>query len=482
MSTPPRRVLVIGGGLSGLAAAHRIHESAPGEVQVRVLEASDHLGGVIRTDQIDDILLEMGPDSMITEKPWAMDLCRRIGLDTELIPTQTRFRKTLVVRDGELHPLPEAFQMLAPAKILPFLTSPILSLRGRLRALLDLVIPRGGPPPGGDETLGSFVRRRFGKEVLQRLAQPLVGGIYTADPEKLSLATTLPRFLDLERNHRSVILGLRRQARQAATEAASGARFNLFTAPRAGMGSLVERLVERLPPETIQRETRALSVRREENWVVHTSTGEWRAEGLIVALPAPRAAEILQEMDPALAEDLAGIPYASSAVVGLVYRRCDLATDPDFFGIVVPATEGRGIVAISVASVKFEHRAPEDLVTLRVFLGGALAPALLEKSDPELLSIARDEVRQLLGARKEPVLERLARWKESMPQYHAGHTFKVLGIEEQAAGHDGFALAGNAYHGVGLPDAVHSGEQAADSLLAQGIAGRVIPRKEVVAP
>ena len=478
MSNSHSRVLILGGGLSGLAAAHRLQESAPGELEVRVLEASPHLGGVIRTDHIDDMLLEMGPDSMITEKPWALDLCRRLGIDQDLIPTQTRFRKTLVVRDGALLPLPEAFQMLAPAKILPFLRSPILSIPGRLRALLDIVIPRGGPPPGGDETLGSFVRRRFGKEMLQRMAQPLVGGIYTADPEKLSLATTLPRFLDLERNHRSVILGLRRQASQPTTQAASGARFNLFQAPRGGMGSLVDRLVEQLPAETIQRQTRATGIRREEDWVVTTTEGEWRADGLIVALPAPRAAEVLDEMDPALAADLASIPYASTAVAGLAYKRTDLARDPDFFGIIIPATEGSGIVAISVPSVKFEHRAPDDMVTLRVFLGGALAPTLLQKSDEELLSIAHTEVQNLLGARGEPVLQRLARWNESMPQYHAGHTLKVLGIEEKDARHEKFALAGNAYHGVGLPDAVHSGEQAADSLLARGITGRIIARKD----
>ncbi len=478
MSDTPKRVVIIGGGLSGLAAAHRLHEAAPGALEIRVLEAGARLGGVIQTEQIDDILLELGPDSMITEKPWAMDLCRRLGIDGDLIPTEARFRKTLVVRDGKLMALPEAFQMLAPGKIWPFLKSPILSLRGRLRVLLDIILPRGGPPPGGDETLASFVRRRFGKELLQRLAQPLVGGIYTADPEKLSLATTLPRFLDLERNDRSVILGLRRQARRSATQAASGARFNLFTAPRLGMGSLVEKLVAQLPPGTIEKETRATEVRREDHWIIETDKETYTADGLIIALPAPRAAEILQEIDPELAHDLAGIPYASSAVAGLAYRRSDLRHDPDFFGIISPVTEGRGIVAISVPSVKFQHRAPEEIVTLRVFLGGALAANLLEKSDAELLSIARKEVTELLGAPAEPLLERLARWPDSMPQYHAGHTMKVLRIEEKAARYGKFALAGNAYHGVGLPDAVHSGEQAADSLLAQGITGRPIARQD----
>ena len=478
MSNVRKRVLVVGGGLSGLAAAHRLQESAPDDIEIRVLEANERLGGVIHTERTENLLLELGPDSMITEKPWGVDLCQRLGIADDLIPTQARFRKTLVVRDGKLLPLPEAFQMLAPGNIRAFLASPILSLRGRCRALMDLILPRGGPPAGGDETLASFVRRRFGNELLQRLAQPLVGGIYTADPETLSLATTLPRFLDLERNHRSVILGLRREARRSAAEAASGARFNLFTAPRAGMGLLIEKLAARLPPDAIQRNTRALRVRREDQWVVETNQGEMRADGLILALPAPRAAEILEGMDPELAEDLGKIPYASSAVAALAYRRRDLACDPDFFGIIVPASEARGLVAISVPSVKFQHRAPEDIVTLRVFLGGAMAKGMLEKTDQELLAIARREVAELLGASADPLLERLARWPESMPQYQAGHTMKIFRIEEKAGRHANFALAGNAYHGVGLPDAIHSGEQAADSLLARGITGRPIPRKQ----
>ncbi|MEO2168026.1 MAG: protoporphyrinogen oxidase, partial [bacterium] len=199
MSERPPRVIIVGGGITGLAAAHRLVEKAGDAVDIRILEATNRPGGVIHTHIEGDLLLELGPDSIITEKPWAVDLCRRLGIDGELIPTQAEFRRTLVVRDGKLLPLPEAFQMMAPGKLRPFLASKILSWPGRLRALLDLVLPRGGPPPGGDETLGSFVRRRLGREVLERIAQPVIGGIYTADPEKLSLGSTMPRFLELER-------------------------------------------------------------------------------------------------------------------------------------------------------------------------------------------------------------------------------------------------------------------------------------------
>lgn len=481
MSDARKRVVIVGGGIAGLAAAHRLVERAEDAIEVVLLEAGAGPGGVIRTTTSQDLLVELGPDSFITDKPWAVDLCRRLGMDQDLIGTQGEFRRTLVVRDGELLPLPEAFQMMAPGKLRPFLASRILSWPGRLRALLDLVLPRGGPPPGGDETLASFVRRRLGREVLERIAQPVVGGIYTANPETLSLATTIPRFLDMERQHRSIILALMRQNRKAAASASrgtSGARFDLFATPQAGVSHIVEAILARLPQGSVRTGQRATRITRSENWRIETADkSTLDADAVIVALPAPRAAEILGHQDEALAGKLAEIEYASSAVAALVYRRADLGVKPDFFGIVVPAREKLGIVAISLQSVKFAGRAPGDLVTLRVFLGGALAPEVLQESDEELCARARKAVGNLLGAQAAPVEEHLARWPEAMPQYAFGHAMRVFEIEEAASRWPGLALAGNAYHGVGLPDSIHSGEQAADSLLASGILGREFPRE-----
>jgi len=478
MSERPPRVIIVGGGITGLAAAHRLVEKAGDAVDIRILEATNRPGGVIHTHIEGDLLLELGPDSIITEKPWAVDLCRRLGIDGELIPTQAEFRRTLVVRDGKLLPLPEAFQMMAPGKLRPFLASKILSWPGRLRALLDLVLPRGGPPPGGDETLGSFVRRRLGREVLERIAQPVIGGIYTADPEKLSLGSTMPRFLELERKHRSVILGLLRQSAAAPTAGTSGARFSLFTTPRCGVSTLVDALLARLPEGTLQPGRRVRSIEHDKIWKVDCGDEILEADAVIMALPAPRASETLNALDRELATGLGEIEYASTAVAVLAYRRADLELNPEFFGIVVPARERRGIIAISFPSVKFAGRAPDEIVTLRIFLGGALAPDVYAKDDEELLALARDEAGRLLGARQAPTFARLQRHPESMPQYHAGHALKVLRIEERAGRHAGLALAGNAYHGVGLPDSIHSGEQAADSLLAAGVCGRAIPRDE----
>jgi oxygen-dependent protoporphyrinogen oxidase len=470
------RLVVIGGGITGLAAAHRVLEKAADACDVVLLEAGDRVGGVIATERRGDLLLEGGPDSFITEKPAAIELCRRIGLADQLLPTNDQNRRTLLVRDGRLVPLPDGFQLLGPTRLLPFALSPVLSLRGKLAAAKDLVLPRGGPPPDGDESLASFVRRRLGREVLERLAQPLAGGIYTADPETLSLAATMPRFLELERAHRSVILGLRAQARRAGAAAAgtSGARFGLFVTLRDGMSTLPATLASRLadrvrlrtPVRTIVPPNGAPQAPG--GWRIALASGEeLAADALVVAAPAPAAATLLRDVDAELARDLGAIAYASSAVVTLAYRRDQVPDPPRAFGFVVPATERRRVIAGSFTDVKYAGRAPADTVLLRLFVGGALQPELFALDDDAILRAAREELRDLLGIVAEPTLSWLQRWPASMPQYHVGHAGRVAAIERRVALHPGLALAGNAYHGVGLADCVRSGEAATDSLLAR---------------
>jgi len=470
------RLVVVGGGITGLAAAHRVVERAPGACEVVLLEASDRLGGVIATERRDGFLLEGGPDSFISEKPAAIDLCRRIGLGDQLLPTSDHFRRTLIVRDGRLVPLPDGFQLLGPTRVLPFLLSPVLSLGGKLAAAKDLVLPRGGPPPDGDESLASFVRRRLGREVLDRLAQPLAGGIYTADPETLSLASTMPRFLELERSHRSVILGLRAQARKAGAAAAgtSGARFGLFVTLRDGMATLPAALAARLPDGTVRLGTCVRRIARTADergagraWRVELASGaSLDADAVLVALPAPAAAPALAHLDPELSRGLDAIGYASSAVVTLAYRRDRVPSPPQAFGFVVPATERRRVIAGSFTDVKYTGRAPADAVLMRLFVGGALQPELFGLDDDAMMRTAREELRDLLGITGEPMLSWIQRWPASMPQYHVGHARRVAEVERRVAMLPGLALAGNAYHGVGLADCVRSGEAATDFLLA----------------
>lgn len=470
-----RRLVVIGGGITGLAAANRAVEQRGSDVEILLLEASGRVGGVISTEHRGPFLLEGGPDSFISEKPEAIELCRRIGLEAQLLPTNDANRRTLIVSGGRLVPLPDGFQLLGPTRILPFLRSPVLSWRGKLAAAKDLVLPRGGPPPDGDESLASFVRRRLGDEVLERLAQPLVGGIYTADAETLSLASTMPRFLELERTHRSVILGLRAQAQRAGVAAASGtsgARFGLFVTLRDGMTTLVEALAARLPAGAIRLNAAVRSVERalpdaaEGPWRVTLAGGEQlAADAVVVASPAPVAGRLLHEADPALGAILQGVTCASSAVVTLAFRRDQVPSPPRAFGFVVPAPEKRRVIAGSFTDVKYAGRAPADTVLLRLFAGGALQPQQFALDDQALVRAARDELRELLGIVAEPILTWVQRWPESMPQYRVGHAGRIAEAERRAAAMPGLALAGNAYHGVGLADCVRSGEAAADAMV-----------------
>ena len=463
------RLAILGGGIAGLAAAHRAVELARERgraLDLTLLEGSDRLGGNIRTEQRDGFIVECGADSFISEKPWALALCGRLGLEPRLLRTDDRFRSAFVVHRGRLHALPEGFQLMAPTRLAPLLASPLFSWRGKARMALDLVLPRGGDP---DESLGAFVRRRLGREALERVAQPLIGGIYTADPDSLSLAATMPRFLEMERRDRSVILGMRRAGRAApaAAHGVSGARWSLFVTLADGMEGLVHALAARLPPGAVRLKERvAVMERRGEAWRLATAEGgAVEADAVVLATESHQSARLLRPLDPGLAHLLEGIPYASSATVTLAYRRADVGHPLNGFGFVVPHSEGRPIIACSFSSVKYPGRAPEGAALLRVFLGGALNEAVLEAEDEALAVTARDQLAELIAARGEPLFTRVSRHVKAMPQYQVGHLARVEAIESATHRHPRLALAGGAYRGVGISDCVRSGEAVAEALM-----------------
>ena len=463
MTVRPRDVVVVGGGISGLAAAHRVRERDPA-CRVTVLEGGDRLGGVIATERGQGFLVEWGADSFLTEKPWAMDLVRRLGIEDRLVRTRDEERRTFVVHDGALHPLPEGFLMMAPTQLAPLLGSRLFSLTGKLRMALDLVLPRRSG--GDDESLDAFVRRRFGAEALERVAQPLVGGIYTADPTRLSLAATMPRFLEMERRDRSVILAMRRQAKAAAARD-SGARWSLFASFADGMQTLVDALAQRVPEGGIRLEARVTSLARaaDGGWrLALAGGGAVEASHVVLALPAYASAELVRPHDATLADALDAVVYASSAIVTLAYARGQIRHHLDGFGFVVPAIERRRIIAGSFSSVKYAGRAPAGQVLLRAFVGGALAEALASLPDTELVALAEAELGDLLGIQGAPSLVRVARHARAMPQYHLGHLARVADIEAAAERLGSLVLAGNAYRGVGVPDCIHGGEEAVDRL------------------
>ena len=471
--------MVIGAGLSGLTAAHRLVERTRASrrpTEVVVLEARGRIGGAIWTDRVDGFTLEGGADSFITSKPEARELCRSLGLGDRLVGTDDRFRRSFVVRKGRLVPVPEGFQLMAPRRLGPLLASPILSWRGKLRVLLDLVRP--ARRDDADESLASFVRRRLGREALDRLVQPMVGGIYTGDPRELSMAATMPQFLRMEREHGGLIRGARHQHRlsRAEDEGTSGARYGLFQTLADGMESLPRALADALPGGTVRLGDGVRRVGRDR------PDGPWRverldgppldAEAVVLAVEAHAAARLIDREDAELALDLRSIPYASSAIVQIAYPRDRIAHPLDGFGAVVPSIEGRQILAVSFTSVKFPFRSPSGTVLLRVFLGGALQPDLAELPDDRLEVIAARELAELIGASGAPILCRVARHSRAMPQYTLGHLDRVASIRVRASALPGLILAGNFLEGVGVPDCVRVGEAAADAALAALSASR----------
>jgi oxygen-dependent protoporphyrinogen oxidase len=477
------RIAILGGGISGLSAAFRLLElSAKHEapLEVTLLEDGPRLGGALHTIREQGFIAETGADSFLTEKPWALDLVRRLGLQGELVGTREEFRRTCVVRNGALVEIPQGFSLLAPAHLLPMLRSPLLSPLGKARMAIEPLIPRRRGH--SDESLASFVTRRLGRQVLERIAQPLAGGIYTADPEQLSLHATQPRFADMEARHGSVIRGLRAAARahdakSGKLSGTSGARWSLFASLRGGISTLVDALAQRLG-ETVRRGAEVVALERisgeaggperKPRWCVVVADGaRLEADAVICALPAHRAAPLLAPHSAGLARALGAIAYASAAVVNLAYREGDFRRTPRSFGFVVPAIERRRIIAGSFTSLKFADRAPAGTILLRAFVGGALQNELMALGGPAMIDAVREEFRALLGVSAEPLWAHVNRWPDSMPQYAVGHHGRVAEIERAAIALPAFELAGAMLRGVGIPDCVLGGERAAQAIFNQ---------------
>ena len=471
--TQPKSVAIIGGGISGLSSAYYLWKQSP-QTKIHLFEASDRLGGMLRTTVADGWLIESSADSFLSgpETPASLELADEIGFADQLIETNRRHRRALVAFDGGLHAVPKGFQLMGTTEIRAALESTLLTRSGRLR----LARERSVPPrtDGVEESLSQFARRRLGDEAFERLVQPLVAGIYSADPEKLSVEAALPRFTRMEREHGSLYEGL--LARQSATKSAlsktttgaSGARYGLFQTPRDGMESLVRAIVSALPSDSYSVNT---AVRK----IAPTDSGGWQLsvdevagkenssrvfEKVIVALPTHRIPALVS-FDAELVDSFGGIPYASVIVACVGYRREQIEHPLNAFGIVVPTVEKRRIIAVSFSSVKFPGRAPDGHELMRVFIGGACRPEMFELDDSEVTCLVRDELREVLGVSGEPVFSSINRWQRSSPQYHIGHAARVSAIESRLAKYPGLLVAGNAYRGVGIPQSVASGRMAA---------------------
>lgn len=473
-----KRVVIIGGGIAGLSTAYSLREhqtaDAP-DFEIILLEKNQRLGGNIKTERVDGFIIEGGPDCFLSEKPWAMELCKRIGLSESLINTNDKHRKTFVLSGGKLHNLPEGVILMIPTKMFPFITSTLISFRGKLRMAMELFIPK--KKDNKDETLGEFVRRRLGKEALDKIAEPLVAGVHAGDPETMSVRASFPKFVQLEQEHGSLIRGmvkrmelLKKTHKAPPAGSAPKKKLTMFMTLKNGLSELIDVLVGKLndfQSTTLKTGIVVSGVRKkgDKYEVVIEGSEPIEADAVVVAAPAYAASSLLKGIDGELSGKLLTIPYVSTATVSIAFKRKDVKHPLNGFGFVVPNAEKRKIMAATWTSVKFSGRTPEDSVLIRCFVGGSKNAELVSLSDEEMVKMVRSELKDIMGIEVEPVLTRVYRWINSMPQYTVGHDERIAWIDERVANHPGLYITGSAYHGIGISDSIRYGEIVAKKVL-----------------
>ncbi|MBI5236806.1 MAG: protoporphyrinogen oxidase [Deltaproteobacteria bacterium] len=468
-----KRAVVIGAGIAGLAAALSLREHAKGApFEIVILDKNPKPGGNIVTERADGFLIEGGPDCFLSEKPWAMELCKRLGLEHELLMTNDEFRKTFVYSRGALHELPEGVILMIPTKILPLAFSSLITFKGKFRMFMELFVPK--KKDGEDESLASFVRRRLGQEALDKIAEPLVAGVHAGDPDTMSVRSSFPKFVQMEEEYGSLIKGMLKRLslikKGAAPLGERPEKVTMFVTLKHGLGVLVAEITKRLSGfENTFIKTGAgveyVSAKRGSFEVVLKGNGSIEADAVIIAAPAYAASHLVKRLDPGISEKLLSIPYASTATISLGFNKKDIAHPMNGFGFVVPKIEKRRIMAATWVSRKFKYRAPEDNVLIRCFAGGAKDPAIVRLSDEELVKIARHELKEIMGIVSEPVLARVYKWINAMPQYTIGHEQRVSEIEALLGAHHGLYLTGSAYRGIGISDSIRNAEIAAKKAL-----------------
>lgn len=454
------RVVIVGGGITGLALAHAL-EKAKEPCHVRIVEGAAQLGGNVQTLRHNGFTIDAGPDAWVAAKPHATELANEIGLGDELIGTRPDMRRVFIVWQRKLHPLPEGMVLGIPTEVKPLLGSELLGLDAKIRAGLDLLVPARQWKEDEDESIGSFVSRRLGDEIKERIAGPLLGGIFAGDPDALSVRACVPQLVEAERAHGSLVKAMRARKGGRTTDGSA------FVSLKRGVGDLVTNLAHKLrdaevftsrPAERLERLPEGDARGR---WLVHTAAGPIRADHVALTVPARVAGPLVAEVDPVLASMCGDIEYASAATIFLAYRKFDVRHPLDGTGFLVPHTENRPILACTFVSSKWDHRAPAGQILLRVFVGGARRPEMLDHDDDALITIARAQVLDLLGIDRPPLFSRVFRFDRSSPQPHVGHLVRMRRLMARAATHPGLHVGGNGYLGTGIPDAVKTGQEIA---------------------
>jgi len=451
-----KKVAVIGGGVSGLTAAYYLRKSNP-DLEIQIFESENRCGGLLETVRSPDALMECGPDAIFNEKPWAIELCREIGLEAEVISTRPENRRSFILNQKKLYPIPAGFYLTAPRSLKAWFNLPGMSWLGKLRMLGDLFLP--ARKDDEDESVADFVRRRFGNETLEKLAQPMIAGVYTSRPENLSLLATFPQFRAMEKKHGSIIRAL---AASSGAQTASGPRYALFSSLKNGMGSLPEKLYVLLE-DVICRSTPATKIENEGGkWQINTPWSSYEADAVCVAVPSYAAANLLRGDFPELSLRLDEIRCEPVATINFLVSRNAVGHPLDGFGFVVPATEKSGLIGCSFSHQKFEGRAVhENHVLLRAFVGGAYGHLIFGKSDDEIVAEVFSELKNILNITGEPIQTLFRRYPQGMPQYEVGHLKKIDALFQTAESYPGLFLTGTAYRGIGIPDCVKSAKETA---------------------
>lgn len=464
-----KRIAILGAGISGLACALRLEELRKKNgtgFEVSIYDSAPRAGGTIETELRDGFVLEKGPDSFISEKPWVLDLCKKLGIDSEILDTQNENRKVFVVKKGRLIALPEGFYLVAPTQMASLAATPLFSTLGKIRMASEVFIPR--KQSDSDESIASFIRRRFGKEALERVGQPMIAGIYSGDPERLSLSATMPKFRELERGHGSVIRGLVKNAGDhKIPKKVSGPRYGLFLSFNKGMETLTRSMTAGLPKEALHLNSRVKIECRDLSgkWILSDKSGRCQSFDVVcLSVGARQAAALIGDIDPALAAKLERLYFESVATLNLAYKREQISHALGGFGLVVPAVEKKSLMACTFASQKYENRSPKGYVLLRAFVGGAFGKEFFQMNDEDLKKAVTHDLRKMLNIAGEPYFYCLSRHPDSLPQYAVHHKQWVSQIEEGAKDHPGLFLTGASYRGTGITNCVKNAELEADKI------------------
>lgn len=458
-----KKVAIIGSGISGLACAVTLKEA---DIDFTIFEKDSELGGKIKTEYLNNFTIEAGPDSYLPEKFWSVQLIKKVGLEEEMLCSNDEFKGTYIYSNGKLHPLPEGVMLMVPTMIMPLLKSSLISWPGKIRMGLELFIPP--KKDDSDESLAQFVTRRLGRECLEKIAEPLVAGIHTSNPDNMSVKATFPRFIEMEKKYGSLIKGMVSVLKnKPASNQQSSKKMTYFMSLKKGMFELVEACKKFIGEDKILVNKEVISVEKsDENYKIKTKDGsEYLFDFIVLSTPSYVTSEIVKKIDDNLSRLLKNIEWSSSATISLAYEKKDVNVSLKGFGFIVPRIENKRINACTWSSIKWSFRAPDNYILIRSFVGGGHHEELVEENDESLVKIVKEELKEILGLDANPVFTKVYRWFKGMPKYTVGHLNRIADIDNATKKHKGLYLIGCSYKGIGIGDCVKSGFDSARDII-----------------